>query len=596
MIYGNIEGIRESELARLECLYDFETEPDCFAPREMLEMMAAFTSMIGREVSVYISRSGEVLDVSIGNQNSVGLRNIRLRRSANRLSKVRCIHTHPNGDAHLSDVDLSSLKSMYFDSMASVGVMDGHITGVQASFLTLTADGDLGVVLTKVVEAHAIPQRAWMDHIEETDRSSLIPSHSSSTQDEREHAVLVSIEDEQSIEELAALAETAGALVVGKIIQKKSRPDTATFIGHGKADELSLFAQAREADLIIFDDELSGVQQRNLEQILSGARVIDRTALILDIFAQRARSLEGKLQVEMAQLVYQLPRLTGHGIALSRLGGGIGTRGPGETQLEMDRRRIRKRLSALQSEIDRLGDQRRLRRGKRERNQMKTVALVGYTNAGKTTLLNRLSGESSFAENMLFATLDPLVRTVRFPDGSDSFLLIDTVGFISKLPHALVEAFHSTLEETLTADLLLIVSDGSSPQLHEQYNVVMDVLHSLDADGKPLLHVLNKTDLSSNPDENAFPEAVRISAVTGEGLETLLSQIRKKLREATKQITVTLPYNQAQGEAWIHRNCHVLEESYTDTGYTLIVEADDAMLGHLYHQFDRDCISVGENV
>ncbi len=595
MIYGNTEGIRDSELARLESLYDFEVEPDCFAPRELLEVMTEFTGMIGRELSVYIARSGEVLDVSVGNQNSVGLRNIRLRRNANRLSKVRCIHTHPNGDAHLSEVDISSLKSMYFDSMAAVGVQEGQITGVQASFLTLTESGELGAVLTKVVQAHAIPQRAWMERIEETDRSSLLPSRNASTQDERERAVLVSIEDEQSIEELAALAETAGALVVGKVIQKKSRPDTATFIGHGKADELSLFAQAKEADLVIFDDELSGVQQRNLEQILAGTRVLDRTALILDIFAQRARSLEGKLQVEMAQLVYQLPRLTGHGIALSRLGGGIGTRGPGETQLEMDRRRIRRRLTALQNEINRLGDQRRLRRGKRERNQMKTVALVGYTNAGKTTLLNRLSGESSFAENMLFATLDPLVRTVHYPDGNGSFLLIDTVGFISKLPHALVDAFRSTLEETVTADLLLVVSDGSSPQMHEQYKVVMEVLHSLEADEKPILHVLNKTDLESGPDETAFPEAVRVSALTGEGMDHLFAEIREKLCDTTRQVRITLPYTQAQGEAWVHRNCHILEEQYTDTGYDLLVEADDVLLGTLYHQFDRDCISVIEN-
>lgn len=596
MIYGNTEGIRDADLAKLESLYDYEMEQDCFAPRELLEVLAAFTGMIGREVSVYISRAGEILDVSVGNQNSVGLRNIRLRRSASRLSKVRCIHTHPNGDPHLSEVDLSSLKSMFFDSMAAVGVENGQITGVQASFLTLNEHGEIGVSLTRIAAAHAIPQRAWMETIEETDRISFVTSADSSTGNERERAVLVSIEDERSLEELAALAETAGAEIVGRIIQKKGKPDTATFIGRGKAEELSLYAQAKEADIVIFDDELSGVQQRNLEQILSGARVLDRTALILDIFAQRARSQEGKLQVEMAQLTYQLPRLTGHGIALSRLGGGIGTRGPGETQLEMDRRRIRRRMTALQSEINRMSDQRKLRRGKREKNQLKRVALVGYTNAGKTTLLNQLSGASSFAENMLFATLDPLVRTVPYPGGKDNFLLIDTVGFISKLPHALVDAFHSTLEETLDADLLLIVSDAASPQVNEQYKVVMEVLRTLDAENKPMLHVLNKQDITENSGGDVFPEAVRISARSGEGVEELLEQIAKRLRDTSIEADIVIPYTEAQGEAWIHRNFTVLDEQYTDTGYVLHVETDKDGLDQLARRFDKDCISAAENV
>ncbi|MBR1409276.1 MAG: GTPase HflX [Clostridia bacterium] len=528
MIYGNKEGVRDSLLAKLETLYDWEWDPELFVPSEMLALLAECSCSINREISVYLSRSGSVLDVSIGDTSTVGLRDIHLRRNTQRLSCVRCIHTHPGGDARLSDVDLSSLRAMRFDAMAALGVRDGKPTDIQAAFLS--ADEASGVKLTKLYPADRIPQRAWMDEIRLADASVRPRGAVGETGEQAERAYLIGLDDERSLEELASLAESAGAVVVGRMLQKKTRPDRATFIGSGKADELSLACQAAEADLAIFDDELSGIQLRNLEEILGGVRVLDRTALILDIFAQRAESHEGRLQVELAQMAYQLPRLTGHGVAMSRLGGGIGTRGPGESRLEMDRRRIRKRMHDLRTEIDALESQRALRRSKRKRNEVPVAALVGYTNAGKTTLLNTLCGAQAKAEDKLFATLDPLVRGMALPGGGQC-LVADTVGFVSKLPHALVDAFRSTLEETLQADVLLIVSDGSSPEMLHQHDVVLGVLEELGAGDKPRIEIVNKVDrLQGGPE---LPGAFSISALYGEGIDALKLEIERRLGAET---------------------------------------------------------------
>ena len=578
MIYGNKEGVRDSLLAQMELLYELELPDDAFAPAELLEALAAFTAAINREISVYVSRSGSILDVTIGQIGSVELKDMRLRRNARRLSMVRCIHTHPGGNPQLSDVDISSLRSMRFDAMAAVGVSEGgRPTGLQAAFLGEYAGGANRVTLTEVMPVRRIPQRALMEAIERAD-SLVLCGAPNDTQEEKERAFLVGLDSEESLEELARLADTAGAVVVGRMLQKKSRPDTATYIGSGKADELSLEAQAREADLVIVDDELTGVQTRNLEEILRGVKVLDRTSLILDIFAQRAQSREGRLQVELAQMAYQLPRLTGHGVSMSRLGGGIGTRGPGETRLELDRRRIRRRMSDLRREIEELGSQRGLRRSRREKNRVPVVALVGYTNAGKSTLLNTLSGAGVLAEDKLFATLDPVVRTVKFPTGGE-FLLVDTVGFISKLPHALVDAFHSTLEEALLADILVIVSDGASPEMARQHDVVLEVLASLGAGDQPRIDVINKVDLMEKTPE--WPGAIPISAKTGEGIEALLEEIKRRLRGVQRLLRVLIPYAQGGLLAMLHEGAQVTAEEYTDSGVAVEAMADEQIAGRL---------------
>lgn len=444
------------------------------------------------------------------------------------------------------------------------------------------------VHLTEVAPVYKLPQRAWMDAIERADSEVLIGAPNT-TKEDQERAFLVGLDSDESLLELARLAETAGAQVIGTMLQRKTRPDTATYIGSGKADELSLACQAREADVVIFDDELSGVQTRNLEEILHGAKVIDRTTLILDIFAQRAQSREGRLQVELAQMAYQLPRLLGHGVAMSRLGGGIGTRGPGETRLEMDRRRIRRRMSDLRREIDDLSGQRNLRRAKREKNKVPVVALVGYTNAGKSTLLNTLSGADVLAEDKLFATLDPVVRTVKMPAGGE-FLLVDTVGFISKLPHALVDAFHSTLEEALLADVLLVISDGASGEMIHQHDVVLEVLASLGAADKPKIDVINKADL---PDVNAnkWPGAIAVSAKTGKGLDELLEAIRLKLRGAARLMRALIPYAQGGLLAKLHEDGQVLSEEYTGEGIEVKALADEQLFGRLTVQLGEQAVS-----
>ncbi|MCI7736381.1 MAG: GTPase HflX [Clostridiales bacterium] len=578
MIYGNKEGIRDSLLVQMEKLYDLDLGGEVFAPFELLELMAAFTAAINREISIYISRSGAILDITIGQLGSVELKDMRLRRNARRLSMVRCIHTHPGGNPQLSDVDISSLRSMRFDAMAAVGVAEnGRPTGMQAAFLGEYVNGINQVVLTDILPMKRIPQRALMDAIERAD-SEALRGAPNQTQEQQERAYLVGLDSERSLEELARLADTAGAMVVGQMLQRKAKPDTATYIGSGKAEELSLDCQAKEADLVIFDDELSGVQTRNLEEILRGVKVLDRTALILDIFAQRAQSREGRLQVELAQMAYQLPRLTGHGVSMSRLGGGIGTRGPGETRLEMDRRRIRRRMSDLRQDIEALGSQRELRRLRREKNKVPVVALVGYTNAGKSTLLNALSGAGVLAEDKLFATLDPIVRTVRFPTGGE-FLLVDTVGFISKLPHALVDAFRSTLEEALLADILLIVSDGSSEEMEHQHDVVLEVLSSLGASDKPKIDVINKVDLLESPPQ--WPGAIPISAKTGKGMDALLEEIKRMLRGVQRPLRVEIPYAQGSLVAMLHENANVLREEYTDNGICVEVVTDEETAGRL---------------
>ncbi len=374
----------------------------------------------------------------------------------------------------------------------------------------------------------------------------------------REVAILVGLNTdskgdniESSMEELALLADTAGADVADTIIQNRKAPDRAYYIGKGKTEELTALVEMYEADMVIFNDELSPSQIRNLDNLI-GVKVIDRTALILDIFARRALSREGKLQVELAQMQYLLPRLIGLGNQLSRLGGGIGTRGPGETQLEVDRRVIRRRISDLKKEITSLRKQRKLHRQRRKRNRYNIISLVGYTNAGKSTLLNALTGADLYTEDKLFATLDPMVRRGSI-NGGKEVLFTDTVGFIEELPRQLVTAFQATLEEIAAADLLLHVVDLSHPDHINQIQVVRDHLHKIDPDycQREIL-VFNKIDLQTeeHPDRffliREFPGAVFVSAQTGEGLEELKENIAAFLSRQRCRLKLFLPYSEGK--------------------------------------------------
>jgi GTP-binding protein HflX len=385
------------------------------------------------------------------------------------------------------------------------------------------------------------------------------------------------VEAEHSMEELAGLADAAGATVVLRMLQERPKPDAATFIGSGKVAALAAAASEADVDVVIFDNELTPGQLRQLEEKLD-RKVVDRTQLILDIFARRARTREGKWQVELAQLKYLLPRLVGSGAALSRLGGGIGTRGPGETKLETDRRRIRVRIQAIQKEIDQVRQRRSHLRERRQKQAVPTVALVGYTNAGKTTLFNRLTNERAVASNALFVTLDPLVRQVRLPDRRE-LLVSDTVGFIDRLPHALVAAFRATLEEVAEADLALHVIDASSPDRERQIGAVRRVLDEVGATDVPIIDVYNKLDVLS-PDERrrlqaADPAAALISAVTGEGVDDLLQMMASRLSLDTRRITITFDSDKEFDRQQIGRLYRVARViSHVATNGRVIIEAD----------------------
>ena len=402
-----------------------------------------------------------------------------------------------------------------------------------------------------------------------------------STAAPRERAVLMGIESEESLEELARLTETAGAEVAGSFLQKRDKPDNATLIGSGRLEQLRRECEELRADVCIFDEELTGIQCRNLEQALH-IRVLDRTMLILDIFAMRASSAEGKLQVETALLQYRSARLTGQGIMLSRQGGGIGTRGPGESKLEMNRRQIRERIAELNGRIAELEKQRGERRKAREKNGVPTVALVGYTNAGKSTLLNALTGSDVYVKDELFATLDAVSRRMETPEKTE-YLLVDTVGFIRKLPHTLIKAFKSTLEEAALADVLVIVSDGARQDMDRQHRTVESVLEELGAVRQKRIEVINKCD-DAAPNV-VIPCALPISAKTGEGLDELKKRIAEAIQETVRPAVITVPFDRYAVLNELHAQGRVLKETHTETGteVTVLLSARDRerILSHL---------------
>lgn len=583
-IKGNIKGIRDSVIAELQKLYDMQSPQ--LVSRELAVKLADITEYINREISVYITRSGQIIEIAVGDNTTVELPSFSGRRGAGRLSGIRCIHTHPGGNPYLSGVDISALKNNKYDAMVAIGVVSPDFT---KSELTLGLITDIDSNENYTAECYGPYSIEDAENINFVNTVSTIErildkqTGTASLQVMSERAILIGMEwgrndslwtVDDSLEELKQLADTAGATVIKKFIQKRPKPDPAFFIGRGKVQELALYAQQENIDLCIFDDELSPAQQRNIESVM-GIRILDRTALILDIFAQRARTNEGKLQVELAQLQYTLPRIMGKGLMLSRLGGGIGTRGPGETKLEVDRRRIRDRIAFIKEQIEKVKAVRSLHRSKRKKNNVFEVSLVGYTNAGKSTLLNTLTNSDIYAKDQLFATLDPTTRQLTLPNKQE-IIITDTVGFIQRLPHQLIAAFRSTLEVVTEADLLVHVIDVSHELYKEQAAAVHEVLKEIGAETKPVITVYNKIDKlppdSKLADRLALEEdTVCISAAKKLNLESLQQMIESHLKSKAVEVTLCIPYAETAKAAQLHETANVLEQEYTENGAVMKV-------------------------
>lgn len=588
MIHGNTDGIRDSVLKQLDAVYALKSQRYEIANLEILEIIKAVTERINREISVTIDRRGNVTEVTIGDSASVSLPVMDVNER--KLSGFRIVHTHPNGISKLSALDLSALLKMRLDCMAAVSC-NTEIPRVTIGFPTVS-QGTLAVEITRDMTL----EEALAFNIDDKIRyNQELLEDSNIQEDNTERALLIGIESMDSLDELRELAFAADIEVSQLVLQSREKADSSYYMGSGKLEELSNLCQLTRSNVIIADDELSGSQIKNMED-LTGVKVIDRTTLILEIFSRRARSREAKLQVELAQLKYRMNRLLGLGTVMSRTGGGIGTKGPGETKLETDRRRIRNRHHDLTEELKGITKVRATQRENRYRQELPQVALVGYTNAGKSTLRNALAETSSkdsikkdkvFEADMLFATLDTTTRAIELPDRR-IITMTDTVGFIRKLPHDLVEAFKSTLEEVIYADILVHVVDASSEDAPGQVEAVNQVLEELGAVNKPIILALNKADLgvSSAVDlirsaqENRSP-ILEISAKTGMNLDQLLSAIAGLLPQEYNTFELMIPYSHQKLVNLIHEEGNVLEEEFRAEGTFLKAQLGPSAAGKL---------------
>ena len=592
-ITGNTKGLKNIILAELETIYDMNVPPTQIMTAEMAELLIKLTELCEREIVVYINRRGLVVDVFLGNTSTASLNKVDSRRAEHKLSGTRCIHPHPGTDSSLSDLDISSLRKMRYDCMVALANNGESIVASMGCIIGCDSQVNFEVGVHEQMPLAELLNINFLKLVERIDKQLGASLRSYEVDKEQELAILVGLElpsnkvsswkIENSLEELKQLADTAGAQVVGRVWQKRDRPDAALYIGRGKLDEIRMMCQQTNADLVIFDDELSPAQQRNIEALL-GIKVLDRTALILDIFAQRARTHEGKLQVALAQMQYNLPRIMGQGLVLSRLGGGIGTRGPGETKLETDRRYIRDRINDIKKELEQVKKVRQLHRKQRESAGVTQVSLVGYTNAGKSTLLNELTATQSqvYVANQLFATLDPTTRVFKM-DNQQEVSLTDTVGFIQKLPHQLVAAFRATLEEVVWADLLLHVVDVSHELHKEQIEAVNAVLKELGALDKKIIMVYNKIDLVDDASLldalQAQDNTVLVSAKNGTGFGELSSLIAQNLNMLNKQVTLLIPYDQTALVNKVHElAAAIIDTQYLDEGTQITAKLPHELL------------------
>ena len=586
MIHGNTDGIRNSVLKELEELYKINIPKYSVCTEDMINIISRLSSQIEREISVGINRKGKVISVAIGDSSSVEIPLIDIHEK--RLSGVRIIHTHPSGVSRLSALDISALMKLKLDTIMAIAVEEGKAKDASLGFCyveneILISEEAPHLTIDKCLQINILDK---INHVEEVIKTSNVE------EDDSERAILVGCDTRESLDELEELAKACDIPTLEKVFQNRSKIDASFYIGRGKVLEIANIRQLTRANLVIFDDELSGAQVKKLEANL-GVKVIDRTTLILEIFSRRAKTREAKIQVELAQLKYRAARLMGLGTVMSRTGGGIGTRGPGEKKLEIDRRHIRERIYDLQAELKKIKKIRETQRERRSKDKTSQVSLVGYTNAGKSTLRNTLCAESAstlatqakdkvFEADMLFATLDTTTRAIKLPDNRD-ITLTDTVGFVSKLPHELVEAFKSTLEEVIYSDLLCHVVDASSDNVQEEIIAVEKVLGELKALESAKILVLNKIDKADEEKLNEleakyssiYNKVVKISARERINLDDLLEAISEELPYTLKSKEYIIPYTAQQVVAYLHRNANVSEEEYREEGTYIKAEVDE---------------------
>ncbi|MGL4254116.1 MAG: GTPase HflX [Fusobacteriaceae bacterium] len=587
MIVGNTEGIKDYILETLDGLYEIKVDKGSLFNQEIVQLISHISMKINREINVAIDRKGKVIEVSIGDSNTVQLPILNVTEK--RLSGVRIVHTHPSGYSNLSSVDISALIKLKLDAVLAIGIQEDGITGINIGFCKVT-DGILGY---EQIGPLSVEKAEAFDFLEKIENTETELKKREIIESDEEIAILVGTDSNESLDELGELARACNIKVVDRMFQKKQKPDPIFFIGSGKAKSLALLQQVKGANLLIFDDELSGIQIKYLE-LITGCKVIDRTTLILEIFARRAKTRESKIQVELAQLKYRSGRLIGLGSMLSRTGGGIGTKGPGEKKLEIDRRRIREAIHDLKEELEKIRKHRGIQRGRREESGIPKISLAGYTNAGKSSLRNVVvelyPGDNSskkedvFAENLLFATLDTTTRAITLPDRRIASLT-DTVGFVRKLPHELVEAFKSTLEEVIFSDLIIHVVDASSPTVKEQIAAVENVLGELQCMDKPMILALNKVDITSDEILTELKEKykhyniIEISAKQKINLEALLLQCCKMLPKTLKRCEYLIPYSESSFVSYLHKNSNVESEEFMPMGTKIISTVNEEVYG-----------------
>lgn len=559
-VEGNLQGLKPNQVHRLEKLRQRRIPPREIVTQEFARQLTEISREINRQVGVLVNRNGYVEHVVVGNANRIVLPDLkRVRVGAGRFRGLRCLHTHLSGE-DLTQDDLTDLALLRLDLMAAIDVRSDGLPGiVRAAHLLPAADLISPVAGDKSDDEESAKERAqppavwglleptlpsqmdvdFLDLIRSLEEEIATVRHVRSPRDKRERAILVSVTTEsvasakESLEELRELARSAGVVVLDSIVQRRPKLDPRSLVGRGKLEELIIRSLQLGVDVIIFDQNLSSAQARVINEA-TDLKIIDRTQLILDIFAQRAQSREGKIQVELAQLKYMLPRLTGAGTEMSRLMGGIGGRGPGETKLEVDRRRVRDRIHHLEKQIEQIRTSRRVQRNLRQRRDIPVISIVGYTNAGKSTLLNQLTSSRVNAEDLMFATLDPTSRRLRLPRDKE-VVINDTVGFIRDLPPDLITAFRATLEEMEGSDLLIHLVDASSSHLDNHIASVDKILEELRLADIPRLLVYNKSDLLSREElanVSNVEGAIAVSALEPETLMPMVDRIGRMLEDA----------------------------------------------------------------